>query len=72
MTYRNVSVHLEDLADGRAIDPGKFFELDEEQEKDPYNKDKIHRGVFAVVTEPERNPPSDQRKARTSTREGGK
>lgn len=51
MRYRSVSDHLEDLTGGRAVDPGDFFELDEEGQKDEYNKDKIDRGVFIEAPE---------------------
>lgn len=53
MRYRNLSDHLEDLTGGRAIDPGGFFDMDEEEQKDDYNKDKIKRGVFIEVPETE-------------------
>lgn len=51
MRYRNVSDHLEDLTGGRAVDPGEFFNLTEEEQKDEYNKGKIAQGVFIEAPE---------------------
>lgn len=49
MEYKNVGGHVEDLADGRMVEPGLVFELDEESIKDPFNKDKIDREVFIPI-----------------------
>lgn len=55
MKYRNISSHLEDIADGRAVDPGEYFELTEKQAKDPYNAAKISELIFIAVP---KNPPT--------------
>lgn len=53
MRYRNVSSHLEDIADGRAFDPGDYFDLTDKQAKDPYNAAKIDSGVFVKAPLPQ-------------------
>jgi len=48
--FRNISDHPDDLEDGRVIGVGETFELDDEQMKSEFNKDKISRGVFLDIT----------------------
>lgn len=51
MKFKHVGDHAEDLADGRLYGPGETFELDEDAASDPFNQDKIERGVFMSLDE---------------------
>jgi hypothetical protein len=58
--YRNVSGVPQDLTGGRIVDPGEFVELTEDDQKDEYNKVKLHTGVFAEkVDSPTSEPPPE-------------
>jgi hypothetical protein len=60
MRYRNVSGHPEDLADGGVVATGAYVELDDEQVKDPHNREKIDAMRF--IEAPENDNPPDQPK----------
>lgn len=72
MRYRNVSDHLEDLADGRAVDPGGYFEMDEEQASDQYNKSKMDEGSFIEAPEESESQAEDSSPARAELQKRAK
>lgn len=46
MPYRYVGQHLDDLADGRQLEPGGFYELDPAQ---PHNRRLIDDGLLVAT-----------------------
>lgn len=51
MRHRNISSHVEDLHDGRVVEPGGFAELTVEEEKEPHNARLIEEGLLIPAPE---------------------
>jgi hypothetical protein len=51
MRYRNVSNHIEDLDDGRVIEPGGYVELDDDATDADHNKRLIEEGQLIEAPE---------------------
>jgi hypothetical protein len=64
LTFKSVSSHVEDLANGRTVEPGGVVSLTGEEQDDPHNKRLIDEGVFIVVEEP-------THEKKTTQKEGG-
>lgn len=48
-TFRFVGQHLDDLADGRILEPGATYNLDKEATEDPHNAQRITEGLLVEV-----------------------
>lgn len=49
--YRFVGQHLDDLADGRTLEPGLFYDLTADEVADPHNAARITDGVLIETKE---------------------
>lgn len=47
--YRFVGTHVDDLADGRILEPGQFIDLTDEEATDPHNALRIEAGLLIEV-----------------------
>lgn len=47
--YRYVGPHLDDLHDGRIVEPGQLVTLTHEQATDPHNQQRIQTGLLVLA-----------------------
>lgn len=47
--FKYVGLHLDDVADGRLLEPGRTVDLDEQQQADPHNAQRIKAGLLIPV-----------------------
>ena len=50
--FRFVGRHIDDLADGRILEPGQFVELNDSEIDDPHNQLRISDGLLIEVDKP--------------------
>lgn len=53
--YRFVGRHIDDLADGRTLEPGGFYHLNADQAALPHNKQRIDAGLLIPTNPKERD-----------------
>lgn len=53
-SFRFVGRHVDDLADGRSLEPGQFVELTQAELDDPHNQQRISEGLLIEVEKPSR------------------
>lgn len=54
MKYKLVGTHAEDLDDGRVVNPGEIFEMDNRREEEnPHNQRLVDEGLVIEVSEKE-------------------
>jgi len=51
-SFRFVGRHIDDLADGRTIEPGQFVDLTQAEIDDPHNAQRISEGLLVEVDKP--------------------
>lgn len=50
--YRFVGQHLDDLADGRILEPGEAYTLTPDEIEDPHNQQRISDGLLLELPAP--------------------
>lgn len=56
--FKYVGQHLDDLHDGRGVEPGQTVELDQEAQESPHNMRLVADGLLLPLPDDDQTPPS--------------